>query len=344
MAPTEPAGVTLGELLKLLDLTPIDDPGADVGAVPGPGATSGAGAAESGVAPGFGVDSVSGSALDSGAVAGPGAARSYWRGGVQRSPSDRLFGGLLLAQALVAAGRTAPSAQRVVSLQADFVGGVPTGDDLVWEVDRVSDAASMSTRRSTLRAADGRELFTATTRWATTRTDLPSHREPRPGPPGGPETLPDLAERFGSDERIPAWWRQERPIHFRPVATPPFLAEHVDPTAGGGQSVWVRATAPLPADHLIRAALVAYTTDMSIVEDAFRVLGSARHEPGSRILSLTHTLTFHGQPDLSDWHRFDARVGAVAHGRALGTGEIVSADGWPLVSVTQLGLVKTAVL
>ncbi|WP_239648069.1 acyl-CoA thioesterase [Nocardiopsis ganjiahuensis] len=274
----------------------------------------------------------------------PGAELSRWRGGVQRSPGDRLFGGLLLAQALVVAGRTALGAQRVISLQADFVGGVPTDDDLVWEVARVSDAASLSTRRSTLRAADGRELFSATTRWALTRADLPSHGALRPRPAGDPESLTDLSERFGADERIPAWWREERPVHFRPFATPPFLAEHVDPAAGGGQSVWIRATVPLPDDHLLRAGLVAYTTDMSIVEDAFRVLGSARHEPGSRILSLTHALAFHDQPDLSRWHQFDARVEAVSHGRALGTGEVFDADGRHLVSVSQLGLVKTAAL
>ncbi|WP_017612760.1 acyl-CoA thioesterase [Nocardiopsis salina] len=270
-----------------------------------------------------------------------GAHLTRWRGGTQHPPADRLFGGLLLAQAIVAAGHTAAGDQRVLSVQADFVRGVPTEQDLVWEVERVSDAVSMSTRRSTLRDGRGRELFTATTRWATTRGDLPSYSALAPRRVAGPEELPDLWERFAGDERIPAWWSEPRPVHFRPASTPPFLAEHVEQDPEPGQTVWIRATSPLPDDHLVRAALVAYVSDMSIIEDAFRVLGSARHEPGGRILSLTHSLTFHRRPDLSSWHQFDARVGSVSHGKALGTGEIFDERGSHLVSASQIALVRT---
>lgn len=298
-ATAESGGVSLEEVLALLELRPLDPSGAHL---------------------------------------------TRWRGGAQRSPADRLFGGLLLAQAIVAAGHTTAGDQRVLSVQADFVRGVPTDRDLVWEVERVSDAVSMSTRRSTLRDERGRELFTATTRWATTRTDLPSHGSLVPRPVEGPKGLLDLSERFGRDERIPEWWREARPVHFRPTSTPPFLAEHVEAEHAPGQSVWIRATSPLPDDHLVRAALAAYVSDMSIVEDAFRVLGSARHEPGGRILSLTHTLTYHRQPDLSQWHQFDARVDAVSHGSALGTGEIFDLEGAHLVSATQVALVRPPAL
>ena len=261
-----------------------------------------------------------------------------WRGQPQAHPETRLFGGLLLAQALVAAGRTVTTDQRVVSLQADFVGGVPTDRPLHWHVDLIADARSLSTRRATLVADDGSELFSATTRWASTRDDLPSWSSISPAEVAGPKSLRDLADRYGADPRIPTWWRMRRPVHFRHVEPPPYLSP--EPRADR-QSAHLRSTEPLPADPVLRAAVAAYVTDMSLLEPAFRALGAARHAPGSRILSLTHALTFHHDPDLSTWHQFDCRVAMVANGRAHGVGELFDEQGRHVLTATQLGLVKT---
>ncbi|RRO16931.1 hypothetical protein EIL87_11650 [Saccharopolyspora rhizosphaerae] len=262
---------------------------------------------------------------------------STWTGRPQTRPADRVFGGLLLAQSLVAAGRTAAPEQRVVSLQADFVAGVPTDRPLRWEVERVSDAASLCTRRSRLIDEEGGELFSAVSRWGRVRDDQPSHSSVRPVDAPDPDELPDLADRFGGDERIPPWWRRARPVHFRHVVAPPYLA----PTGEGDrQTTFLRTPGPLPDDHVLRAALVAYVTDMSVLEPAFTALGGARHAPGARILSLTHVLTFHAQPDLGSWHQFDCRVESVAHGRAHGVGELFDPTGGHVVTAAQIGLVK----
>lgn len=264
----------------------------------------------------------------------------HFLGRPQRHPADRVFGGLQLAQAVAAAGRTVPGGHRALSLQADFLAGVPTNEPLHWRVERLTDSASMSTRRSTLLAQDGTERFTALSRWGTTREDLPVHHPARPLPAPPPEELPELADRFGDDERVPAWWRTERPVSFRHAAVPPYL-EVVEPPQDH-QTAWLRTTGELPDDEVVRAAVVAYVTDMSILEGAFRALGSRRHAPGSRILSLTHTLTWHRHPDFSAWHQFDSRIQAVAHGRTLGTGEIFDREGRHVVSASQLGLVRLA--
>jgi acyl-CoA thioesterase II len=263
---------------------------------------------------------------------------SHWVGDPQRHPTDRVFGGLLLAQAVVAAGRTVPTRQRALSLQADFLAGVPTDEPLHWRVERLTDAASLSTRRATLLAPDGSERFTAVSRWGTVRTDLPVHSPAAPLPAPAPEDLPDLAQRFGDETRVPAWWRLERPVSFRHTEPPPYL-EPVTPPRDH-QSAWVRTTGRLPDDPVVHAAVVAYVSDMSILEGAFRALGSSRHADGSRILSLPHALTWHTHPDLSRWHQFDAHVRAVAHGRTLGEGAIFDRDGSHVVSAGQLGLVR----
>ncbi|WP_084143832.1 acyl-CoA thioesterase [Amycolatopsis taiwanensis] len=262
---------------------------------------------------------------------------SRWIGRAQPQPADRVFGGLLLAQSLVAAGRTAGPEQRAVSLQADFVAGVPTGGPLRWEVERVSDASSLCTRRSRLIDDAGNELFGAVSRWARVRADQPTYSSARPVEAPDPEGLPDLVDRFAGDERIPPWWRMARPVHFRHVTEPPYLTPAGE---GDRQTTFLRATGPLPADHVLRAALVAYVTDMSVLEPAFVALGAARHLPGARILSLTHALTFHAQPDLGAWHQFDCRVESVAHGRAHGVGELFDPLGRHVATASQVGLVK----
>ena len=106
------------------------------------------------------------------------------------------------------------------------------------------------------------------------------------------------------------------------------------------QTVWMRARGDVPADHTLQAALLAYVTDMSILESAFRALGVIRHGKGSWLLSLSHSLSFHLSADLSDWHQFDSRCRTVAHGRAFATGEIFDQDGRHVASATQLGLTK----
>jgi len=266
---------------------------------------------------------------------GGGQPEVFW-GEPQTQPADRVFGGLLLAQAVVAAGWTVPHEHQPLSLQAEFLQGVPTDRPMRWEVEHLGDARSMSTRRTTLRGEDG-DLFTATSRWGVVREDLAYYDAETPWPVAGPEELPDLEDRFAEMPEVPAWWRMRRPVWFRHVEPPPYT-EPV--TQRDAQTVWVRARGDVPADHIVRAALLAYVTDMSILESAFRAVGATRHGPGSRLLSLSHSLAFHLSADLSRWHQFDSRCRTVAHGRAFATGEIFDQDGRHVASAAQLGLTK----
>lgn len=275
--------------------------------------------------------------LDQAAGAGsPGLRRFGAR--VQEEPTDRVFGGLLLAQALVAAGRSLEVPQLPMSMQAEFLAGVPLAAEFLWEVEPLALGRGMSTLRSSIRLGDGPVLFTATTRWGTVRDDLPSHTVQQPRRVAGPDALPELHDRFRGHTGIPTWWRMSRPVDFRHVEAPAY-DEPVHP-AQVEQSAWVRARGDLPDDPVVRAALVAYASDMSLVEPVFRARGSARHRPGSRILSLSHTMVLHEVPDLSAWHQFDARVHGMAHGRALGLGELFDAGGRHVASVSQLAAVK----
>ena len=259
--------------------------------------------------------------------------RTRWVGKPQEIPRERMFGGLLLGQALVAASRTVPEDQRIVSLQADFIAGVPTDRPLVWDVTRLSDGRSLSTRLSTLLGENGEMLFSATTRWAAIRDDLPSYGSARPLKAPDPEDLSDLADVRHADRTIPLWWRIERPVHFRQVWS------SSDETSGA-QTSFFRSTSQLPDDPAMRAAVFAYATDMSMLEPAFPALGVDRHAGGARILSLTHAVTFHCEPDPSTWHQVDCTVDVISHGRALGIGKVFDAKDRYVATVSQFGLIR----
>lgn len=272
---------------------------------------------------------------------GPAAANSRtstWIGEPQTVPHDRVYGGLQLAQAIVAAGKTVPDEQALLTLQADFIGGVPTDRPLEWHVEEVAETATFSTRRSIIVGENGQPLFSAVTRWGLPRTDLPTYMPTRPlAILKAPEELPSLEESFGGDERVPLWWRMNRPINAHPGSPPPFLTstEHSDT-----QSTMLYPTGTVPADPVIRAALAGYVTDMSILEPVFRSTGAVRHVPSSRALTLTHALTFHEVPMWDDWMQFDARIESLMHGRALTHGQLYDLAGRHLVSASQVGFVK----
>ncbi|WP_338748773.1 acyl-CoA thioesterase [Janibacter alittae] len=267
----------------------------------------------------------------------PAARVSTWVGRPQDVPAGRSFGGLLLAQALLAAGRTVPDGQQVVSQQSDFITAAPTDQPLRWEVTRMGDSPSLSTRRSRLLDPRGSELFAATTRWAVDRDDLPSYDAVLPRSAPDPESLADLHDHFARIEQVPPWWRVRRPVHVRHVV-PPSYTESGPRT--DEQTAFFRSIAPLPADSMLHAAVAAYVSDMCLVEPAFTALGAARHAPGGLILSLTHALTFHRPLDISDWAQCDCRVRVVAHGRAEGRSDLFDTNGMLAVSASQLALVR----
>jgi acyl-CoA thioesterase II len=260
-----------------------------------------------------------------------------WSAPSQPIPDDRAFGGLLLAQAVMVAGQGLPGELVPVTLQADFLAGVPVGGRHRWRAETLGEAAGLVGRRVALFDDGDAELFTATVRLARERSDLPSYASVQPRAVAGPEGLSDLSGRYGGDRRVPAWWRIRRPVDLRHVEPPCFL-EPVGQRSTE-QSLWWKVRGDVVGDSLRKAAVIAYVSDMSMVEPAFRNTGTARHGVGSRILSLTHSVTFHCLPDLVDWLQMDVAVRTIAHGRALGEGQLFS-GGRHVATFGQVALVK----
>lgn len=255
----------------------------------------------------------------------------------QSAPADRVFGGLLLAQGVMAAAHGLDVGFLPLVMQADFLQGVPVSGRNRWRVTTLASARSLVSRRAALIGDDGAELFAATVRLGLVRDDLDSASASVPRAVAGPDGLPDLETYFAGDESVPAWWRIPRPVQLRQVRRPVFLEPA--PERSSEQTLWWRAREDVVGDPVRSAAVIAYTSDMSLLEPAYRLTGTARHAEGSRILSLTHTLVLHEHPDLTGWLQMDCSVERIARGRALGAGEVYVGDAH-VASVSQVALVK----
>ncbi len=170
---------------------------------------------------------------------------------------QRVFGGQVAAQALTAAGRTVDPLRQVHSLHAYFLRpGDPT-IPLIYEVDRIRDGKSFTTRR-VVGIQHGKAIFNLAASFQIAETG-PEHSDPMPDVPD-PESLPTFRERIephldrlGPD--LGAWLVRERPIDSRPVTDPPWL----DPTPRAPeQDVWIKTNGTLPDDPLLHTCVVAY--------------------------------------------------------------------------------------
>jgi acyl-CoA thioesterase-2 len=259
-----------------------------------------------------------------------------------RSPDEtvqRVFGGQVAGQALVAVGRTVPDDRPVHSLHAYFIRPGDPAVPLVYNVDRVRDGRSFSTRRVTA-IQHGKAIFAMSASFHHPEPGL-EHAMAMPQVPP-PESLRSSAERL--EEAIgvplPPHYR-DSPIDLRAVG--PLSAEATrDPSLRTSQNlVWLRVVGELPDDPLLHAVLVTYVSDMTLLDTVLIKHGVTWQEGRTSGASLDHAMWFH-RPFRADQWLLYAQESPVAYGgRGLARGEVYTASGELVVSVVQEGLIRT---
>lgn len=208
-----------------------------------------------------------------------------------------------------------------------------------WEVERLGDARLMSTKRVTVRGADGSELFTSISRWGIVRDNLPYYGAVEPLQVVPPETLRDLEDQFAGREDLSPLWRMRHPVLFRHVDPPPYTRPVLPEK--NHHTVWVRARGEVPLDPTLACggAGLRHRHEHPGVSLQGRRLYTARTvEPAAQPESLTNLPCILRRPV---WvAQFDSTCRTVAHGRAVATGEIFDRSGRHLASANQLGLIK----
>ena len=259
---------------------------------------------------------------------------NIFRGTQPDEARQRVFGGQVAAQALMAAGRTVEHG-RVHSLHSYFLRPGDPSVPILYEVDRIRDGRSFTTRR-VVAIQHGRAIFNLSTSFHDAEPGF-EHQVPMPDVPG-PETLPTLGERLEPlRDRIPEWFTRPRPIDQRHIGELPFL--RTEPEAPV-QRLWIRADGHLGDDPLLHACVAAYASDMSLFDTILRPHPFRWDDPRFMAASLDHCMWFHRPFRVDEWLLFDSDSPVASGARGLARGFLFARDGRLVVSMVQEGLAR----
>ena len=261
-----------------------------------------------------------------------------FRGQSPATPMQRIFGGLVAAQSLVAAGRTVDTDRPVHSLHAYFLRPGDPAIPVVYEVDRIRDGRSFTTRR-VVAVQHGKAIFHLSASFQLVQPGI-EHADPMPPVPG-PEELPSYEDLLAV--HLPGYDPNEygrRPIEVRFVGESSFDRLDVDLSRSTDTQVWMRTVGALPADPLLHVCAVTYASDMTLLDTVVAKHGLLYWRGNVALASLDHAMWFHRPFRADDWFLYAQRSPAAAGGRGLATGQIFTRDGQLAVSVVQEGLVR----
>lgn len=262
-----------------------------------------------------------------------------FRGDVDQQ-EGRLFGGLVLAQSLVAAGRTV-SFGNVHSLHAYFLRAGQSKEPIDYSVERIREGRNFLTRRVTAHQA-GHTIFETSISFVGPEDGV-SHQAPMPEAPD-PETCqpwwvtiaePRMAAASAAvTSRMARRWNN--PVDLRAAAQP------TREDAGSGRlpsrMVWGRMMAALPPDPLIHAAAMVFLSDSGLVATVAHHYGIWM--PGGSSASLDHTMWFHRPPSFDDWILYVSESPAAHSARGLIIAGMYNRKGERVASVAQEGLFR----
>jgi acyl-CoA thioesterase-2 len=258
-----------------------------------------------------------------------------------RSPQvgwQRVFGGQVIGQALVAACRTVDAAGRPPhSLHAYFLLGGDPQVPIVYEVDRIRDGSSFTTRR-VVAIQHGHAIFTMAVSFHRDEPGM-AHQAQMPSVPE-PDALPGEAEMKQRvlalmPDAVRRYYERERPIELRPVELDRYLGKKID---GGRFHVWIRTTGALPDEPAIHQCVLAYASDMMLLDSALIPLGRTVFEKTIMAASLDHALWFHRPFRADGWLLYAQDSPSLAGSRGFSRGLIFARDGTLVASVAQEGL------
>ncbi len=264
--------------------------------------------------------------------------RNLFRG---RSPKDgwqRVFGGQVIGQALVAADRTVED-RLAHSLHGYFMRPGDPAVPILYEVDRIRDGKSFATRR-VVAIQHGSAIFSMSVSFHKQEPGF-QHQLDMPDVPM-PEDLPSEVElaRMLLDrqpDHIRSYWERERPIELRPVDITRYTSRAA---RRPNQYIWMRASGRLPEDLAIHQCVLAYASDFTLLDTALVAHGRMVFDPELMMASLDHALWFHRPFRADEWLLYVQDSPAAFGARGFCRGSVFTRDGVLVASVAQEGLIR----
>lgn len=253
-----------------------------------------------------------------------------FRGAQREGHGQRVFGGHVVAQALVAATRTSPATMTAHSLHAYFLRmGDPTVE-IEYGVDRLRDGRSFATRRVQA-LQHGKPIFEMMASFHVAEPGF-DHHDPMPMAP-----LPDDLREHAGDPG--AWWRPIDMRHAGDTRRGDVLGDNLGVAEARS---WIRYDAPLPDDPRIHQAVLAYMSDLTLFGTAALPHGEPGFDDFSQMASLDHSIWFHRPTDVGRWLLFAHRSPSAQAARGLVYASFFTECGVLVASVAQEGLMRPA--
>lgn len=263
---------------------------------------------------------------------------NLFRGNSPQVGWQRVFGGQVIGQALVAVERTVDGIT-AHSLHGYFMRPGDPEVPIIYEVDRIRDGRSFATRR-VVAVQHGKAIFSMSASFHKQEEGL-DHQFTMPDVPQ-PEDLPsetNLRETYMDQlpENVRRYWERARPIEMRPVDLKHFLSkEKLEPV----QNVWFKATGKLPDDTALHQCVLAYASDMTLLDTSLFAHGRSFFNQDLQLASLDHAMWFHRPFRADDWLLYSQDSPSAAGARGFNRGSVYTRDGILVASVTQEGLIR----
>jgi acyl-CoA thioesterase II len=265
--------------------------------------------------------------------------QNLFRGRGPKEGWQRVYGGQVLGQALVAAVRTVEPDRIAHSLHGYFLLGGDPAAPIIYDVERIRDGGSFATRR--VKAIQhGRAIFTMSASFQRPEDGYDHHSTMPDVPP--PEDLPsekDLQQRLMSHlpDNMRSYWERDRPIEMRPVDIARYMTREAKLPV---QQIWMRANGRLPDLPSLHQCVLAYASDFTLLDTALIAHGKLLFDTDIQLASIDHALWFHRPFRADDWLLYVQDSPSAAGARGFCRGSVFTRDGTLVASVTQEGLMR----
>ncbi len=251
---------------------------------------------------------------------------------------QRVFGGQVAGQALVAATRTVAADRKVHSLHSYFIRPGDPAVPIVYLVERIRDGRSFSVRRVTA-VQHGKPIFTLSASLQLEQGGI-DHQRAMPTVPD-PEELPTLMQRLaGFEELTLAMRRLPQAFDIRYVDDPPWIQRGLGPRENQPHRIWMKADGVLPDDPTLHVCVVTFASDLNLLDSVLIHHGMAAQLDPISMASLDHAMWFHRQFRADEWFLYDSSSPSASGGRGLATGRFFARDGRLVASVAQEGMIR----
>lgn len=267
---------------------------------------------------------------------GDATGEDVYSGESMHQPSGRVYGGQVLAQSILAMGRTVDSARLPHSLHAYFLRAGDINLPIDFAVERLRDGGSFSARRAHA-YQKGHAILSGILSFQEVQS---GHEffEPMPDVER-PENLPSAFDKLGHlDHPVAAFWTRQSAFDVRHVEPSIYLGPSQDLKAT--QAVWMRSRGAVNADQLTHRALLTYACDQIMLEPVLRGMGASWVSKGLSVASLDHAMWWHRDVHVDEWFLYVQEAPTAQGGRGLGTARIYQEDGTLVATTVQEGMIR----